>query len=538
MSAASARRARRLPRAGPDQRHRVEAVHAGARPGRGGLAGRGGQPGVGEDVGDDAVLAGVLRQPGRLPRLPGRARNSTSAASWTVSSASSGCVARGQLRVAGGARARRGSRPCAPGPRWRACARRPRSPRADRAAPPPRSRRRGSRVHGRDPTEYGPAAVSGPLPSAARGCATSASGSAGWSPGRTDAITDVPGVRVGHVTVWRDAPQVARTGVTAIVPATTSWARRCAAGAAVLNGAGEMTGFVTASEWRMIETPVYLTSTMAVGRIYDGAVSVAIESDPVVADEVVIPVVGECDDSWLSTAAPVQVEAADAGRAVAAAAGGAGRRGRGGRRHRAWSASAGRAGSAPRSRRVGEHVSARSCSPTSAPRPTCASTASRSAARCPTRRSAPPPAGSCIAVLATDLPLDGAQLERLARRAGLGLARTGSVAHHGSGEIFLAFSVAGRRPRGLGRDGARAPRGGAQRRLHRGGRGDGGGGAQLPVGGTGRDRPRGRSTRGLPHEPVLELLRARGRTWGPDPRSSVQGRSSGRADRPIRSNLS
>ena len=58
------------------------------------------------------------------------------------------------------------------------------------------------------------------------------------------------------------------------------------------------------------------------------------------------------------------------------------------------------------------------------------------------------PAGSCIAVVATDLPLDAAQLSRLARRAGLGLARTGSVAHHGSGEIFLAFSTTGRRPRG------------------------------------------------------------------------------------------
>jgi D-aminopeptidase len=52
------------------------------------------------------------------------------------------------------------------------------------------------------------------------------------------------------------------------------------------------------------------------------------------------------------------------------------------------------------------------------------------------------PAGSCIAVVATDAPLAGSSLERVARRAGLGLARTGSVAHNGSGEIFLAFSVA------------------------------------------------------------------------------------------------
>jgi D-aminopeptidase len=54
----------------------------------------------------------------------------------------------------------------------------------------------------------------------------------------------------------------------------------------------------------------------------------------------------------------------------------------------------------------------------------------------------PEPAGSCIAIVATDAPLRAEQLERVARRAGLGLARTGSVAHHGSGEIFLALSTA------------------------------------------------------------------------------------------------
>ena len=63
------------------------------------------------------------------------------------------------------------------------------------------------------------------------------------------------------------------------------------------------------------------------------------------------------------------------------------------------------------------------------------------------RRRRATPAGSCIAVLATDAPLSSAELARLARRAGLGLARTGSVAHHGSGEIFLAFSTP-RAPRG------------------------------------------------------------------------------------------
>ena len=113
-------------------------------------------------------------------------------------------------------------------------------------------------------------------------------------------------MQVGHVTVWRDEPGgrgIARTGVTAILPGPADGLFRAPvpAGAAVLNGAGEMTGSIAIAEWGLVETPVYLTSTMAVGRILDGAVAAAVAADPAVGDEdVVIPVVGECDDSWLS----------------------------------------------------------------------------------------------------------------------------------------------------------------------------------------------------------------------------------------------
>jgi D-aminopeptidase len=61
---------------------------------------------------------------------------------------------------------------------------------------------------------------------------------------------------------------------------------------------------------------------------------------------------------------------------------------------------------------------------------------------------APRPAGSCITVIVTDAPLDSAACTRLARRAGLGLARTGSTGHHGSGEIFIALATGLRAPRG------------------------------------------------------------------------------------------
>src|SRR5262249_30711966 len=87
-------------------------------------------------------------------------------------------------------------------------------------------------------------------------------------PGARNAIPAGPGGAVGHVTVWRDEPEppsgrgVARTGVTAVVPAPVEGLTRepVRAGAAVLNGAGELTGFVEVCEWGAIESPVYLTA--------------------------------------------------------------------------------------------------------------------------------------------------------------------------------------------------------------------------------------------------------------------------------------
>jgi D-aminopeptidase len=149
--------------------------------------------------------------------------------------------------------------------------------------------------------------------------------------GPTGSIADVAGVGVGHVTVVRDEPEppagrgIARTGVTAVLPGDPAslWAEPVPAGVAVLNGAGEMTGSLQIAEWGVLETPVYLTSTMAVGRVFDGAVAAAVAADPRVGVEgVIIPVVAECDDSWLSDARVVQVEADDAGRALAAATAG------------------------------------------------------------------------------------------------------------------------------------------------------------------------------------------------------------------------
>ncbi len=84
------------------------------------------------------------------------------------------------------------------------------------------------------------------------------------------------------------------------------------AGGAVLNGAGECTGFLAAAEWGLAETPVFLTSTMQVGRVYDAACELLMSEDPGIgADDVIIPIVAECDDSFLSDVRRMQVTAAD-----------------------------------------------------------------------------------------------------------------------------------------------------------------------------------------------------------------------------------
>jgi D-aminopeptidase len=257
------------------------------------------------------------------------------------------------------------------------------------------------------------------------------------------------------------------------------------------------------TEWGRIETPVFLTSTMAVGRVFDGAVAAAVATDPTVGvDDVVIPVVGECDDSWLNDARTVQVEAADAARALAAAAGGAVTEG-------CVGAGAGmvcfdwKGGIGTASRvdpgsgftvgvlvlaNFGSALDLRVDGVTVGP-------------LLGDGLESRPPAGSCIAVVATDAPLGAAALTRLARRAGLGLGRMGGVAHHGSGEIFLALSTARDEASEIGLDGlflgcVEATEEAVLNALW----------AAVDTPGRG-----GRTVPALPQGPVLELLRKQGR---------------------------
>src|SRR5215471_1669784 len=142
--------------------------------------------------------------------------------------------------------------------------------------------------------------------------------------GKQNAITDVAGVRVGHTTlVWGDGPLEVgkgpvRTGVTAVVPHPSVFDSRVVAGGFVLNGAGEVSGLTQVQEWGLLETPILLTNTMAVGKVSDAAVKWMTRRWPTIGgeDDVVIPIVGECDDSWLNDAVGRHVRSEHVYRAI------------------------------------------------------------------------------------------------------------------------------------------------------------------------------------------------------------------------------
>jgi D-aminopeptidase len=275
--------------------------------------------------------------------------------------------------------------------------------------------------------------------------------------GRTNSVLDVPGVGLGHATVISDGAEppagmgIGRTGVTVLDPGGDVWVSPVPAGVSILNGAGELTGRTQIDEWGLAETPVFLTSTMQVGRVYDAACRLLIDEQPRIGvDAVVIPIVGECDDSWLTDTRRMHVQYDDVASALAAArrsVGGSlasgdaalGAVGAGtGMSCFSWK---GGIGSASRTLRDGHVVGVLVLANFGWwDRLTIAGVAVGRALG-PPPHLAPPPAGSCLGVVITDAPIDAAGCARLAARMGLGLARTGSTAHHGSGEIFLGLAT-------------------------------------------------------------------------------------------------
>lgn len=286
-----------------------------------------------------------------------------------------------------------------------------------------------------------------------------------------DAITDVAGVRVGSVTkiVGATGPLVpgigpVRTGVTVVLPNDDPWTKRVAAATYDLNGNGELTGAHWIDESGFLEVPIALTNTLNVGRVDDGVIDWLIAKHPEigVSDDVPLPVVAECDDQGLNDIVGRHVSPADTVRALEAAHGGEIERGNvgAGTGMRAFAFKAGigsasrRTSSAPGAYTVGVLVNAntgaraelridgvavgRALANVALPAfPKKTSLASRGRAA----------DGSIIVTIATDAPLDARQLHDLAKRATLGLARTGITSHTSSGDLLVAFSTTHLYPR-------------------------------------------------------------------------------------------
>lgn len=285
-----------------------------------------------------------------------------------------------------------------------------------------------------------------------------------FEPGHLNAITDVDGVLVGHATVWEG--DSIRSGVTVILPhGGDLYQDRVPAAIHVINGFGKLVGLSQVQELGELETPIALTCTLCVWQVADALVDHLLAGVGMDTTRSLNPVVGETNDGFLNDirARPVRaehvlraLESAAAG-PVAEGAVGAGT----GTRAFGWKGGIGTSSrvlpealggwsigvlvqtnmggvlqiiGAPVGRELGRHIFQDELEPTEAD----------------------PGDGSIVVVVATDAPLSARNLERLARRAVHGLARTGSPSTNGSGDYVIAFSTsesvrraAGQRQTGL-----------------------------------------------------------------------------------------
>ena len=286
------------------------------------------------------------------------------------------------------------------------------------------------------------------------------------TPGRWNAITDVPGVQVGYVTLIEG--DSVRTGVTGILPRGAAGAADpVAAGFFSLNGNGEMTGVSWISESGTFALPLAITNTHAVGIAHAGIVAWTAKHHPELGDEWSLPVAAETWDGYLNDGHGHHVTEATVIGALEAARGGPVEEGSvGGGTGMICYEFKGGNGTASRlvdyrgaSYAVGVFVQANfGARPelTLAGVPLGRLLAEDNPVGSDT--TVPPGAGSVIGVVATDAPLLPHQCTALARRVTHGIARTGTISSHFSGDLFLAFSTAN--PGGFS---GYSPRAGAER---------------------------------------------------------------------------
>lgn len=271
------------------------------------------------------------------------------------------------------------------------------------------------------------------------------------APGALNAITDVAGVEVGFVTLISGEGKLVvgkgpvRTGITAVLPRGRRSSDPAMAGWFSLNGNGEMTGTTWIKEGGFLDGPIFITNTHGVGTVRDAAIAWALKQGTT-HQPWSLPVVAETWDGTLNDINGFHVTPAHVFQALDGARGGPVAEGNvgGGTGMICYQFKCG-TGTASRVVAAGYTVGALVQAnhgrrpelriggvPVGADLPLPASPGGADAAEL----------GSIIIVIATDAPLLPHQLERLARRASLGLARTGATSGNGSGDIFIAFSTA------------------------------------------------------------------------------------------------
>lgn len=256
-------------------------------------------------------------------------------------------------------------------------------------------------------------------------------------PGPFNAITDVPGVAVGHATLIRGDD--VRTGVTAVLPHTGNLFRQKAPGAVFVgNGFGKLAGSTQVNELGEIETPILLTSTLNVPRVADALIDYMLTLPGNQDVQSINPLVAETNDGRLNDIRGRHVGRDEVFAAIRSARGGPVEEG---------SVGAGtgtvafgfKGGVGTSSRRVSGYTVGVLVQTNFGGNLTIAGAP---VGRELGKTARAPADGSIIIVVATDAPADARNLRRLAARAMLGLGRTGSSGSNGSGDYVIAFSTA------------------------------------------------------------------------------------------------
>ncbi len=262
--------------------------------------------------------------------------------------------------------------------------------------------------------------------------------------GPINAITDIAGLAVGHVTLRDGGLQ---TGVTAVLPHQGNLFRqKVPAAAHVINGFGKSAGLVQVNELGCLETPIVLTNTLGVGTAFNALVRHAVAGNPDIGRETgtVNPLVFECNDGFLNDIQAMSVSERDIDTAIAAATANTGAFEQGAVGAGTGMSCFGFKGGIGSASRVIEldgknyHLGTLVLSNFGRAGDLVLPDG---------RRVIPPKAkpvaekGSVIIIIATDIPLDHRQLDRVAKRGGAGLARMGAYWGNGSGDIALAFST-------------------------------------------------------------------------------------------------